>query len=325
VARSDASRAKPLTGNSLMVVNLLTGLAFLFALFVFFAIGNLFVGLLRRRRKPADHAAGSLMIHVLAGSIPQLASEVEAIGFDLRRGGDYRKDAQVQFLALRNAVIVLTLLLTLTASALSLDDPLLLRMFVVTGSLLAILAYGFPRILLGWRASKRVAQIQDALPECLDMIAMSLTGGVALRDSLNHVAVEARKSNPAIAIELELIGRQATAGSMGQALKHFAERIDVPDVKSLASIISQTEKLGTNVARAMRDYSETVRTSHRRRVEEKANRLTVQIMLPVIFCLSPPVYLLLCGPPVLELVEHFKGRNFTTDAQQSVDNMDETL
>jgi tight adherence protein C len=308
-----------------MIVNLLTGLAFLLALFVVFAIGNLFVELLSRRKNAADEAGGSLMVHALSSSIPQLASEVEAIGFDLRRGGDYRKDALIQFLALRNAVIVLTLMMTLAASALALDDPLLLRVFVVTGSLLTILAYGFPRILLGWRASKRVAQIQDYLPECLDMIAMSLTGGVALRDSLNHVAVEARKSNPAIAIELEIIGRQATAGSMGQALKHFAERIDVPDVKSLASIISQTEKLGTNVARAMRDYSETVRTSHRRRVEEKANRLTVQIMLPVIFCLSPPVYLLLCGPPVLELVEHFQGKDFRVDAQRSVDSLGETL
>jgi len=308
-----------------MIVNLLTGLAFLLALFVVFGIGNLFVELLKRRRKSADEAAGSLIIHALAGSIPQLASEVEAIGFDLRRGGDYRKDALVQFLALRNTFIVLTLLMTLAASALALDDPLLLRVFVATGSLLTILAYGFPRILLGWKSSNRVAQIQDALPECLDMIAMSLTGGVALRDSLNHVAVEARRSNPAIAIELEIIGRQATAGSMGQALKHFAERIDVPDVKSLASIISQTEKLGTNVARAMRDYSETVRQSQRRRVEEKANRLTVQIMLPVIFCLCPPVYLLLCGPPVLQLVEHFQGRNFAADAQQSVDSLDEPL
>lgn len=308
-----------------MIVNLLTGLAFLLALFVVFAVGNLFVELLNRRQKPADEAAGSLVIHALASSIPQLASEVEAIGFDLRRGGDYRKDALVQFLALRNTFIVLTLLMTLAASALALGDPLLLRVFVATGSLLTILAYGFPRILLGWKASKRVAQIQDALPVCLDMIAMSLTGGVALRDSLNHVAVEARRSNPAIAIELEIIGRQATAGSMGQALKHFAERIDVPDVKSLASIISQTEKLGTNVARAMRDYSETVRQSQRRRVEEKANRLTVQIMLPVIFCLCPPVYLLLCGPPVLQLVEHFQGRDFRADAQQSVESMDEVL
>jgi len=60
-------------------------------------------------------------------------------------------------------------------------------------------------------------------------------------------------------------------------------------------------------------------------VEEKANRLTVQIMLPVIFCLSPPVYLLLCGPPVLELVEHFQGKDFRVDAQQSVDSLSETL
>jgi tight adherence protein C len=309
----------------MIIVNLLTVLAFLLVLFVVFAVGNFGAELLRRRGQSVEEASGSLLVHALAWSIPQLSSEVETIGFDLRRGGDYRKDALLQFLALRNTVIILTLLMTLVAATVALGDSLLLRIFVITGTLLVMLAYGLPRIVLGWKANQRVAQIQDALPECLDMIAMSLTGGVALRDSLNHVAAEARISQPAIATELEIIGRQAMAGSMGQALKHFADRIDVPDVKSLASIISQTEKLGTNVAKAMRDYSETVRQSQRRRVEEKANRLTVQIMLPVIFCLSPPVYLLLCGPPVLELVEHFKGRDFTTDAQQSVNSLDETL
>jgi tight adherence protein C len=309
----------------MIIVNLLTVLAFLLVLFGVFAVGNFGAELLRRRGKAADEASDSLLVHALAGSIPQLSSEVEAIGFDLRRGGDYRKDALIQFLALRNTVIVLTLLMTLAAASVALGDPLLLRIFVITGTLLTVFAYGVPRILLGWRANQRVARIQDALPECLDMIAMSLTGGVALRDSLNHVAVEARMSQPAIATELEIIGRQATAGSMGQALKHFADRIDVPDVKSLASIISQTEKLGTNVARAMRDYSDTVRQSQRRRVEERANRLSVQIMLPVIFCLSPPVYLLLCGPPVLQLVEHFQGRDFTADAQVAVDSLDTEL
>lgn len=306
----------------MIIVNLLTVLAFLLVLFAVFAVGNFGAELLRRRGNAADEVSGSLLVHALAGSIPQLSSEREAIGFDLRRGGDYRKDALVQFLALRNTVIILTLVMTLGAATVSLSDPLMLRIFVITGTLLMILAYGLPRLLLGWRANQRVARIQDALPECLDMIAMSLTGGVALRDSLNHVAVEARMSQPAIATELEIIGRQATAGSMGQALKHFADRIDVPDVKSLASIISQTEKLGTNVAKAMRDYSETVRQSQRRRVEERANRLSVQIMLPVIFCLSPPVYLLLCGPPVLQLVKHFQGQDFQTDAQISVDSLD---
>ena len=112
---------------------------------------------------------------------------------------------------------------------------------------------------------------------------------------------------------------------MGQALKHFADRIDVPDIRSLASIVSQTERLGTNVARAMKDYSATVRQAQRRRVEERANRLSVQIMLPVIFCLSPPVYLLLCGPPVLELVDHFKGRDFRADAEVAIDSLESDL
>jgi len=304
-----------------MVVNLLTFLSFLLVLFVLFAVGNLLVGLLGRSNRKQAEDTGGVFVQALAASIPQLSSEIESIGHDLRRAGDYRKDALAHYLALRNCVIVLTLVLTLAVAALSVNDAAFLRIMVITGTLLTICAYGLPRILLGWKAGQRVAQIQDALPECLDLIAMSLTGGVPLRDSLNRVATEVRSSSPAISTEFEIIGRQASAGSMGLALKHFAERIDVPDVKSLASIISQTERLGTNVARAMKDYSDTVRQTQRMRVEERANRLSVQIMLPVIFCLSPPVYLLLCGPPVLELVEHFQGREFRADAETGVDSL----
>ena len=310
-----------------MIINLLTFLTFLLVMFVLFAVGNLVVELLRRRTESPDsqRTASGPFVTALAASIPQLASEVEAIGHDLRRAGDYRRDALAHYLALRNSIIGMTLILTLAAGALSLDDAMLLRILVITGTLLTILAYGVPRVLLGWKASSRVTRIQDSLPDCLDMVAMSLTGGVPLRASLNQVAVEVRKSNPDVAAEFEIIGRQASAGSMGQALKHFADRIDVPDIRSLASIISQTERLGTNVARAMKDYSTTVRQTQRRRVEERANRLSVQIMLPVIFCLSPPVYLLLCGPPVLELVDHFKGRDFRADAEVAIDSMEGDL
>lgn len=306
----------------MFIVNLLTLLSFLLALFVVFAVGSLIVELIRRASGSASDRAGGVFVNALAGAIPQLSSEVESIGHDLRRAGDYRKDALVHYLALRNSVIMLSLISTLAVAALVILDPTFLRIIVIAGTLLTICAYGMPRILLGWQAGQRVARIQDSLPECLDLIAMSLTGGVPLRDSLNHVAKEVSRSNPAISAEFEIIGRQANAGSMGLALKHFAERIDVPDVKSLASIISQTERLGTNVARAMKDYSDTVRQTQRRRVEERANRLSVQIMLPVIFCLSPPVYLLLCGPPVLELVEHFQGRDFRADAEVAVDSLD---
>jgi tight adherence protein C len=311
-----------------MIVNLLTFLSFLMILFVVLTTGKLIQALLRREADVTDAAresSGGLFVQALAGAIPQLSGEVESIRHDLSRAGNYRRDALNHYLALRNTVIGLTMALTLAAGALAVTDATLLRILVITGTVLTISAYGIPRIVLGWIANRRVVQIQNSLPECLDMIAMSLTGGVPLRDALNQVAVEIGRSNPAVATEFEIIGRQASAGSMGQALRYFAERIDVPDVKSLASIISQTERLGTNVAKAMKDYSDTVRQTHRRRVEERANRVSVQIMLPVIFCLSPPVYLLLCGPPVLELIEHFQGEGFRVDAANSIDTLDDTL
>jgi tight adherence protein C len=81
----------------------------------------------------------------------------------------------------------------------------------------------------------------------------------------------------------------------------FAERIDTPDVRSLAAITSQSVRLGSNVGAAMQEYADGMRTNQRQRAEERGNRRSVAMLFPVALCLAPPVYILLLGPAVLEL------------------------
>ena len=302
-----------------MVVDLLTLLAFLLVAFAIFLIGNLVVAF----RAPQDpHISrdrqASRLSQALARSVPQLQSEIETIGRDLKRAGNYRRAALDEYLATRNALILGTLLLTLYAAFVLMPDPALLQVAVITGFILAIGAYGLPRLYLNWTAERRVDRIQAGLPDALDMTTMCLSGGMPLHDALQRVAHEVRDSYPDVAEEFAIIRRQASAGSMGQALQHFSARVDAPDIRALASIVAQTERLGTSVALAVRDYAESVRDDRQQRAVERANRMSVQLMLPIIFCLAPPVYVLLCGPPVIELVDFFDSREFLSEAEDSI-------
>jgi hypothetical protein len=67
--------------------------------------------------------------------------------------------------------------------------------------------------------------------------------------------------------------------------------------------------LGTNVATAVREFADSLRRGARFRAEERANKASIKLLFPVILCLAPPVYILLCGPSVLQLREFLINEN----------------
>lgn len=238
----------------------------------------------------------------IAAQIPQAQVEVAGLEQDLRRAGYYRPGARKRFLAVRNG---LTIGVALAAGALAVlagpSHAALARWTFVGGALGAALAFVLPRFYVHWRGKRRAGRIQNALPDALDMVAMCVTGGLAVRDALRHVSREIRFSHPDLAWELEIIRHQAEVGTMELALRQFAGRIDAVEVKSLVAMLTQSERLGTNVATALRDYADGVRRSYRQRAEERANKTGVKILFPLVLCLVPSVFILLWGPSLLEL------------------------
>jgi tight adherence protein C len=245
----------------------------------------------------------------LAGLLPQSTSQAAALERDLKRAGYYRATAAVDFLAQRNSLVALALIAT---GALSLvpspGTPWPFRIWYL-GVLIAALLYSLPRLALSSRAAARVDRIQRGLPDAFDIITMCLAGGLPLRSALQRVAEQIRFSHPEIATEFDIIQKQADAESLAKALRQFARRIDVPDINALASLITQTERLGTNVAGAVMEYADTVRQAQRQRAEERAGKTSIKMLFPVVLCLGPPVYILLAGPPILKLRDFLVKEN----------------
>lgn len=246
----------------------------------------------------------------MAGSIPLLPGELEALEQDLKRAGYYGPYALVEYLSARNLVVVLLLVLGGVGAVLA--DPLsdLPKLVLIVTGLAAAAAYVIPRSILHSQATRRLDQIQRGLPDALDIVRMCLTAGLPLRDSLRQVAGEIDFFHPAIAVEFEVIRRHADADTMQKALHEFARRMNTADISALSALVSQTERTGTHVAAAVVDFSDSVRRQYRQRAEEIASKTTIKLLFPVVLCLAPPVFILLLGPPILQL------RNFVRDAHK---------
>jgi tight adherence protein C len=238
----------------------------------------------------------------LAGMIPCRAATRTKITKELRRAGYYHRFAFEEFAALRNVLTIGWLLFvgTLIVVAAGPDDDLTAKLLLV-GFAGTGLCYGLPRLILHSKANGRKRRIEYSLPDALDMITMCMTGGLPLERALARAGKELNPTHADLACELRILGRQMEAGSLDGAIGQFADRIDTADVHSLAAMVRQTSNQGSRVATAFQEFADQVRRTRRQRAEEQGNKTTVKLLLPLVFCLAPPIYILLLTPAVLEL------------------------
>ncbi|MCL6503820.1 MAG: type II secretion system F family protein [Pirellulales bacterium] len=238
----------------------------------------------------------------LAAQIPQLRVEAEQLELELRRAGNYRPSARRDFLAFRAFLMILVVLVTAAAAVIvGPENVELVYVILAAGVIVLALAYSLPRLILVWQGNRRIRRIERGLPDALDMITMCVVGGLSLRDALLRVASEIATAHPDLAVELEIVRQQAEIGTLDLAFKQFAQRVDLPEVRAMASLITQTHRLGTNVATALRDAADSLRGARRQRADEAANRTSVKMLFPVVLCLMPAVFLILWGPAIVEM------------------------
>lgn len=295
-----------------MLISLLPVLTFLGVGLLALLIGRLLIGQpnadadVTKLRPPVF---GRLTVG-LAGVVPMRSSKKATIRRELKQAGYYHPLALEEFLAIRHSLVFGWMIVVGTAIVAAFDaksDPT--PQILVVGAVVLGILYAMPRLWLQSAAAARVGRIQHGLPDALDMITMCLSGGLPLQLAMNRVSDEIRSCHPDFAFEMDVVRRQADAYSMDHALNQFADRVDVPEVNSLTAIISQTERLGTNVAAALRDYADSMRRNHRQRAEERGNKASVKMLLPVVLCLAPPVYILLLAPALLEIRDFFVREN----------------
>jgi len=181
--------------------------------------------------------------------------------------------------------------------------------------ILAVLAYVTPGLVIDRKIAKRKRLIENGLPDALDMLIVSLEAGLGLDQAILKTSEELVIAHPELAEELRLINVECRAGKPRiEALKNFAARTKVDDVRALVAMLVQTDRFGTSVAMALRTHAEVSRTKRRQRAEERAAKIGVKLVFPLVFCLFPAFFVVTVGPAIIKFVHAFGSGGFATGA-----------
>jgi tight adherence protein C len=108
--------------------------------------------------------------------------------------------------------------------------------------------------------------------------------------------------------ELALVNLEIQTGTpRDEALRHFGERTDLPDVRSLVAMLVQTDRFGTSIARSLRLHAETMRGQRRQRAEEAAAKTTIKLVFPLVLFIFPAMFVVILGPALLHIIEQLRN------------------
>ena len=180
--------------------------------------------------------------------------------------------------------------------------------WLVTASILLGAATGWvlPNFILSARLSRRQTELQKALPDALDLLVICVEAGLGLNQALVRVAQEMRHGSRTMTRELTVTNSAIRAGTpRAQALTDLAERTGVPDIRSLVTMLIQTERFGTSIAHSLRVHATSMRVKRRQRAEEAAAKTTIKMIFPLAICIFPALFVVVLGPAVISIITTF--------------------
>ncbi len=171
---------------------------------------------------------------------------------------------------------------------------------------LALVGFYAPDLWLKLKISERRQKIQEGIPDALDLMVVCVEAGMSLDAAIQRVAQEIQFQHKDLSDELVLTNLEVRAGKeRRQALKNLALRTNIEDIRSLATLLIQTDQLGTSISQALRVYSDTFRTQRMQRAEEIAAKLPVKLIFPLGLFILPSMLVVLLAPALIQFFRAF--------------------
>jgi tight adherence protein C len=183
----------------------------------------------------------------------------------------------------------------------------------LNGALLpALFAFGagfiLPRFVLNRLIASRQLRISWGLADALDLMVITMEAGLGLNAAMLKVCEELKEVHPDISKEFELANLEIRVGrERSEALRNLADRSGVEDLNSLVGMLIQADRFGTSIARAVRVYSDSLRTKRRQRAEQAAQKAAFKLLLPLGALLFPTMFIVILGPALLNIADMLGG------------------
>jgi tight adherence protein C len=168
-------------------------------------------------------------------------------------------------------------------------------------ALLAFVAYIFPIAALDRKAQSRQEHIRRTLADTIDLLTISVEAGLAFDAALLHAR---RSMKGPLSDE---IGRMLHGMQLGvrrtDAMRSLSDRTNVEELRSFVLAMVQADVFGVSIASVLRAQSQELRTKRRQRAEERAMKIPVKLLFPMITCILPALLILVVGPGVIKIAK----------------------
>jgi tight adherence protein C len=231
-------------------------------------------------------------LKAMAGVLPSSPTDLSRLRRRLASAGFEEYEAAVWYSAVR--LILPALLGIVPLAVFGVSNGWVLALCCVA------LGVVMPDFWLTKQTVKHRKAVQDGLPDALDLIVVCIEAGSSLDQAIIKASNELEIALPVIAKHLKTLSSQIRAGKPRmEAFQDLAKRTGVDDVRALVSMLIQTDRFGTSIAQSLRTHSETLRTKRRQRAEERAGKIGVKLVFPLVLCLMPALYVVCLGSVVV--------------------------
>lgn len=179
------------------------------------------------------------------------------------------------------------------------------QMFLL-GILAGLVGFYLPVAWVAQRIQQRQQSAREGFPDALDLLLVCVEAGLSLAAALNRVGKEIGTARPLLGQQLKLVALEMQAGkSREQALRNLSDRIGIDEVRSLVTLLLQSDALGTSIARSLRIHAEEMRKRRLVKAEEQANKLPVKIAIPLVLFILPCLITVIMTPVAIRIIRSF--------------------
>jgi Flp pilus assembly protein TadB len=173
-------------------------------------------------------------------------------------------------------------------------------LWVVAGAAAGFFA---PDLLVLHLAQERQEEIRRTLPDIMDTLVVTVEAGLGFEAALAQVVRNGR--GPMVGEFARVLHEMQIGRPRVDALREMAGRTSVAELKAFASSVVQATSLGIPMARVLRQQAAEMRLRRRQRAEEKAQKVPVKILFPMIFCIFPAMFVVVVGPGIVRFLAAF--------------------